>query len=933
MLVLTLLFSFNSPDVLAQSPRPPSDQQIERILGRLSPEEKIGQLFLVTFNGTDVGPESEIFKLITNYHVGGIVLLSGNDNFSYISQSPDDTAIQLRELTTNLQDTEWAASQRSQGHPITGEIFFPEYIPIFIGLAQEGDGYPFDQIFNGITILPNSISIGATWNPELSDKIGQIMGLELSTLGINLLLGPSLDVLESPQTEANSDLGSRSFGGDPYWVEEMGRAFIRGVHNGSEGRITVVAKHFPGHGGADRLPEEEVATVRKPLEELINFDLAPFFGVTGEAIVPEETADALLTSHIRYQGLQGNIRATTRPVSFDPQALNLLIELPSLSSWREDGGILISDNLGSTAVRKFYDLTNQEFDVRRVATNAFLAGNDMLYIADFQSLAEPDPYISAVNTLDFFAQKYREDNAFAQRVDESVRRILKQKLHIYENFSFDQIIEVPASPSEPGVSEQKVFEIAWEAATLVSPTQTELDETIPDPPNQNDRIVFFSDTRSAQQCSQCSSQSLVSKNALQEFVIRRYGPQAGGQIVPNNLSSYSLSDLQNFLNSDEGGNILSRDLDQANWVVFTMLTPDDTEPSFQTLRQFLNERPDLLQQKRIIVFALNAPYFLDATNISKLTAYYSLYSKTPQFVDVAAYLLFRELRPVGASPVSIPGINYDLNKALFPHPDQVIPLTLDFPETELSNTSGSTIPLDFEVRDVIPVRTGVIIDNNSNQVPDGTPVEFILTIGGDASITRQIENTIAGVARSTFTLASPGALEIHAESEPAVSESLKFDIPSPDEVESPIETLEIPTPSPIPTSTPQSISPVPEQPPSDPIPDKPNITDWLMAVMVSIVIAWSSYRLSALIGQVRWGVRAGFLAAIFGLLAYSYLVLNLPGSEFVLQEPISRSIILVTFTGTLIGLLILITWKTISEAGKQPIPSKEENNQPKNFSG
>jgi beta-N-acetylhexosaminidase len=225
--------------------------------------------------------------------------------------------------------------------------------------------------------------------------------------------------LESPQIEGTNDLGARTFGGDPYWVAEMGRAYIRGVHAGSAGRVVVVAKHFPGHGGADRLPEDEVATVRKTLEELITFDLAPFFTVTGDALSLEETTDALLTSHIRYQGLQGNIRATTRPVSLDPQALNLLLELPILDSWRQNGGVMISDNLGSPAVRRFYELTSQTYDPRRVALNAFLAGNDLLYIVDFSSETDPDSYTSTVRTLDFFAQKYREDNVFAQRVDES----------------------------------------------------------------------------------------------------------------------------------------------------------------------------------------------------------------------------------------------------------------------------------------------------------------------------------------------------------------------------------------------------------------------------------------------------------------------------------------------------------------------------------
>jgi beta-N-acetylhexosaminidase len=79
------------------------------------------------------------------------------------------------------------------------------------------------------------------------------------------------------------------------------------------------------------------------------------------------------------------------------------------------------------------------------------------------------------------------------------------------------------------------------------------------------------------------------------------------------------------------------------------------------MRQFISERSYLLRNKNVIVFAFNAPYYLDSTNISKITAYYGLYSKGPQFIEVAARLLFNELRPVpGSLPVSVQGVGYDL---------------------------------------------------------------------------------------------------------------------------------------------------------------------------------------------------------------------------------------------------------------------------------
>ena len=118
-------------------------------------------------------------------------------------------------------------------------------------------------------------------------------------------------MLEVPAV-SGGDLGTRVFGGDPFWVGEMGRAYVSGLHTGSENKLLVVAKHFPGVGGSDRLPEEEVSTVRKSIDQLKQMELAPFFAVSGNAATPESTVDGLLVSHIRYQGFQGNIRATAR---------------------------------------------------------------------------------------------------------------------------------------------------------------------------------------------------------------------------------------------------------------------------------------------------------------------------------------------------------------------------------------------------------------------------------------------------------------------------------------------------------------------------------------------------------------------------------------------------------------------------------------------
>ncbi len=886
-------------------------QQADLLLQKLTPEERVGQIFIFNFQGIDTTQETSIYDLIVNYHIGGVALSAANDNFT----AGSDALNQIISMNRQIQLNRWSNSQQQHTNPLSGDTFIPNFIPLFIAVSQQGDGAPYDQILNGVTPLPNQMAIGATWNPELARQAGSILGQELSALGINLLFGPSLDVLETTLPEGGSGLGSRTFGGDPFWVGLMGHAYITGVHQGSNGKVAVAARNFPGIGGADRVPEEEMATVRKSLDQLQNFDLAPFFDVTGNAPSPEAAADALLASHIRYQGFQGNIRATTRPVSFDQQAFNLLMSLPPLTTWRNNGGVMISDDLGSRAVRRFYEITNPEqpFDARRVSLNAFLAGNDLLFLGNITSSDDPDAYTTAIKIIQFFAQKYREDPAFAQRVDQAVLRILQLKSHLYGTFSLNNTIPALDAAATIGISSQIAFDIAREAATLISPSTTEIDNAIPEPPDRTDRIVFITDTRFSKQCSRCEEQTSLNVDSFQLAVLRLYGPQATGQVTPALLKSFSYDDLLALLDNDPDSFQMERELRRADWIIFAMLNVRQATPSSVALDRFLNERLDLFQQKNLIVFAFNAPSYLDATNISKLTAYYGLYSKGPSFIDVAARILFQELRPSGSLPISVPGVGYDLFTATTPDPAQIIPLLLDIPQPEAPTTPTLTLqpePLPaYRVGDLINIRTGIILDRNGHPVPDGTQVQFITSINAEVSALPQIVSTRNGIARTTIQVSSTGALEIHVEAEPAkISEVLRYDIPA--------ENGGGPTPTPtlLPTETPTATPP----PTLTPEPDlsqnstpaaRPHLADWLVAMMLTFIVALISYRLGAYLGHVRWGVRSSFFAFIGGLAAYSILALDFPGVQNLLANYSGWGVVMVTLSGCGIGLLAAWVWR------------------------
>jgi beta-N-acetylhexosaminidase len=901
VLLITILASIIGPvsGARAQTPIPPA--KVQAALASMTPEERVGQLFLVTFRGTDTSSQSKIHDLIVNHHVGGVVLLASNENFV----GEPDTAAKTHELIADLQSLEWEATISLS--PTSDRN---TYVPLLVGISQDGDGAPYDQILNGLTPLPAAMAIGATWNTELAGQVGTVVGSELSTLGFNLYLGPSLDVLESPNPSALSDLGTRVFGGDPFWVGELGRAFVEGLHSGSRNRMLVIAKNFPGRGGSDRSPEEEVATVRKSLEQLKQVELSPFFAVTN----PAESAglvDGLLVSHIRYQGFQGNIRATTRPVSFDAAALSAILTLPEFTTWRSNGGLIVSDALGSNAVREFYTQGGENFSLRSVARDAFTAGNDLLYLGNITG-DQPigDTYTATLEILDFFTQEYRTDPVFSQRVDAAVARILAQKFRIYDEFALPDVLAPEFDPSRVGISQPIMFDVARNAATLISPDPQELSVLLPAPPNQSDRIVFLTDVQTYKQCSSCNLRDGLAVDALQRVAIRLYGQTGSAQVFSNRLNSFAFFELEAMLNDESETNIEAA-LDSATWVVVSLT--DVRDGQLNLIRRFFSERPDLIRNKNVILFSFTAPYYLDATDISKLTAYYALYSKQSSYVDVAARLLFQQISIVGDSPVSIPAVGYDLISVTSPDPAQVIPLSIDQPiaietaQAETPTPAATTLP-EYQIGDTISVRAGPIFDHNRHIVPDGTIALFEMsTRDAGGGILQQVETaTVDGVAGASFVIDKPGQVEIRVSSEPAIlSQVLQFDASDAGvavTVVVPVTIEVTQTPQPTLTSTPMNDLYSPE--------GYPRIGAWMLILLAiaggALLAFWAVNRLV----DVRWALRSALCAIVGGLLSYNYLALGFPGAAgWIATSGGTFGILLLVFGGEALGLAAAWIWR------------------------
>lgn len=898
LLVLSgLFFPLSSPgSVSAAHLSLSAIQKAELQLAEMTPEEKIGQLILVTFNDVDRSDSSMIHELISKYHIGGVVYERSNDNF----QDPFNIIEDCWSLSRDLQLIEYDTSDQSTASSSTNQ-----YIPLFIGVSQEGDLSDYSTLISGLSPIPSQMSLGATWNPGLAEQVGSQVGRELSSLGINLLFGPSLDVVSNP-SQGQNDLGNRSFGGDPYWVGKFGQAYIKGIHTGSLNNIIVVAKYFPGLGSSDRFPDEEVATVRKSLEQLKQIDLAPFFSVTGNAPDRESTADALLNSHIRYQGLQGNIRATTRPISLDPQAFNLLMSLEPLGRWRDEGGLVISDNISSQAIRQLYDPIGGSLDLGRVAVDAFIAGNDILYLGNPDSNSGALDSHDIISVLEFLTQKYREDADFATRVDTSVTRTLALKNSIYPSFNISTVLTSENTLSAIGNSDISE-DVARSSATLVNPDLENLDEVIQVPPTDADRIVILTDTDSAYICNDCAEKGTLGVTDLEDAIIQLYGPFSGKRLVRANLKSYSFKDLTTLLDFPDDVENMVRDVYNASWIIIASLDVSEDRPTSLALQRLLAERQDLLQNKKIILFAYGAPYYLDATNISKINAFFALYNRLPSSLKVSARILFKEFPTFsGSLPVSVPGINYDLISATSPDPNHLIALHIGeyLSEDSIADDPASTPSASiYSVEDVIELHTGLILDHNGHAVPDGTPVTFKLV--SQTSVTYLPEvTTYNGRASTSFLVEEGSNITVSAQSSLAKSEEIEINIigdSSPEANPTPISDQTTPGSDTLePVATESSSVRNPNIEPQGVTPWR----DWAISILFILLIALFAYWSGAGNGYVRWGIRRGLASLIASLSIFNYMLLELPGVKILFKEGFSLfQLVMVVILGGLAGWL------------------------------
>jgi beta-N-acetylhexosaminidase len=299
----------------------PDHAWVSDTLKSLPLRHKIAQLICIRTQGKFLNRQEpefvELVKEITEAHVGGVVLFSGN-------------IYESAELLNDLQSK--------------------SNLPLIVAADFErGASFRIADT----TSFPWTMAIGATGSEEFAFQEGEITAQEARALGVHWIFAPTVDVNSNPE---NPVINIRSFGEDPQLVARLGAAFIRGAR--SRGVLTT-AKHFPGHGDTATDSHIGLPMISADMERLQRVELAPFKSAISAGV------DAIMTAHIAVPRLTGD---SQMPATLSSGILDGLLR-KSLGF----DGLIVTDSLEMGAV------TNRYWS-GLVAVKALQAGADILLL-------------------------------------------------------------------------------------------------------------------------------------------------------------------------------------------------------------------------------------------------------------------------------------------------------------------------------------------------------------------------------------------------------------------------------------------------------------------------------------------------------------------------------------------------------------------------
>lgn len=265
-----------------------------------------------------------------------------------------------------------------------------EKVPLFIGVDEEGGDVV--RMAEKLTPPPSQKEIGATGDTEQAKTWAIKTAKSLKEMGINVNFAPVADVGSNDNRPYSTDVNA---------VINFVKAAATGYQ---QENIIYSLKHFPGIGKGQVDSHVEISSIDESKDVLMAEDILPFKTIINEN-KPEDYF--ILVSHLKYPALDEEY----------PASLSSKIMTDLLRNELGYKGIIITDDMEMGAVANHNDF-------KTIGVNAVKAGADIVLVChEYQH--EQDVYLGLLDAVD-------NGEISQQRIDESVKRIVKAKLlHLY----------------------------------------------------------------------------------------------------------------------------------------------------------------------------------------------------------------------------------------------------------------------------------------------------------------------------------------------------------------------------------------------------------------------------------------------------------------------------------------------------------------------
>ena len=421
--------------VLAQK-----SEWVESTLASMTPEEKVGQLFIADLVAVYSNRQSPNFRLaddfVRRYHVGGFVLAGGtvSDIALMTNALQRESKVPLI-INADLEGGLWF------NHPYLWQRGRAPELPRFVG----GGGTP----------LPSCMAIGATGNPHFAYEFGKITAQEARAVGIQWTNSPVSDVNSNPH---NPIINTRSFGENPADVAKMVEAYVQGVQ---DQHVIATLKHFPGHGDTEEDTHMKLPMLPFDRARLDSVEFVPFkAGINAGA-------KAVMTAHIALPAIDPQKR---------PSTLSPIIITELLRGKLGFDGIVVTDGMTMQGV-------TDRYSPAEAAIQSIEAGVDAVLV--------PADFAQAYEGVLAALQSGRLSQA---RIDRSVRRILAAKAWV--GLDQNRLVNVENIPNVVGPPESEAIADSMFAASITLLRNAE--NIIPLAPRSRVHIVTVTDDPAAQ---------------------------------------------------------------------------------------------------------------------------------------------------------------------------------------------------------------------------------------------------------------------------------------------------------------------------------------------------------------------------------------------------------------------------------------------------